>query len=386
MRFHRSSPTDRVRHDPAAALQAHRPEVHLPLLRVSFSFLVPHHRRRRRPPLHLYLRRHLPTLSALSRLQGRLRRRLALRRRKEPCLVPSLSYPLTSSWGWNRAEEHQTPLPRAAAVYSDFAVKDAARRCERVWTSPDGRYCVVSDALHRVVLLDLRSLVVLYLWKGWRWTAVVRSSYRAVQCLWTEARVEATGVKVPILLLFISSRTTAAFFTAESEPLLSRGVSRALHHSPVQPVLPLPVASRRLLHCSCVLDPEEKTVLFEKEEEGCRRVHCCHIAFQASPSLLDARSVIDHYHDVQHKNSLLRLLKQCAKLTDPTVIQEIMGIFGVSESCNREGQIHHRTDSRQSGVCESAGRLLPIRHRPFPLLRGVAPPVQRARGEGEGER
>lgn len=78
-----------------------------------------------------------------------------------------LSHALTSSWGWNRAEEHQTPLPRAATVYSDFAVQDAARRCERVWTSPDGRYCVVSDALHRVVLLDLRSLVVLNLWKGW---------------------------------------------------------------------------------------------------------------------------------------------------------------------------------------------------------------------------
>ena len=126
---------------------------------------------------------------------------------------------------------------------------------------------MVSDALHRVVLLDLRSLVVLYLWKGWRSAAELKCSYRAVQCLWTEAGVEATGVKVPILLLFISSRTTAAFFTAESEPLLSRGVPRALRHSPVQPVLPLPVASRRLLHCSCVLDPEEKTVLFEKEEE-----------------------------------------------------------------------------------------------------------------------
>lgn len=139
-------------------------------------------------------------------------------------------------------------------------------------------------------------------------------------------------MKVPILLLFISSLTTAAFFTAESEPLLSRGVPCAVRHSPVQPVLPLPVASRWLLHCSCLLDPEEKTVLFEKEEEGCRRVHCCHVAFQASSSLLDARSVIDHYHDVQHKNTLLRLLKQCAKLTDPTAIQEIMGIFGVSGS------------------------------------------------------
>lgn len=221
-------------------------------------------------------------------------------------------------------------MPRAASVYSDFAVQDTGRRCQNVWISPSGRYCVVCDAFHRVILLDLNSLVVLYLWKGYVTGVSITRSYREVQCLWTEAHVDASDVTVPVLLLFISSLSHKGLSSQQSQ---NRCFLEAYRVPSVTRVFnqyfPYPFLLLSHLHSRCILDPVEKAILYEKEEEGVRKVHCSLISFQSSSSLLDACSVVDHYHDVQHKNSLLRLLKQCAQLTDPAAIEEIMGIFGI---------------------------------------------------------
>lgn len=77
-------------------------------------------------------------------------------------------------WSWGRSEEHETPVPLPLSVYSDNTFKDSKRTCQHLWCSPNGRFAVLSDALNRVLLLDLHFFVVLHVWKGFVCVLVVR--------------------------------------------------------------------------------------------------------------------------------------------------------------------------------------------------------------------
>ena len=135
---------------------------------------------------------------------------------------------------------------------------------------------------------------------------------------------------------------------------------------------------------SCVFSDSESVILSERDEEGVSCVHCDRDRFSITQSALQSCSVIHHYHDVQHKNKVIRLLKQCALLTDPSSIDKIMGISVRSGSLHRRGQVFHRANPGLSDVCESSRRLLPLRHRPLPFLRRASGCMQRACGERDG--
>lgn len=71
------------------------------------------------------------------------------------------------SWGWGRQESApEMPIPHARTVHKGFEVMDSKRQCLNLWASPAGQYAAMSDALGRVVLIDVLYGAVLHIWKG----------------------------------------------------------------------------------------------------------------------------------------------------------------------------------------------------------------------------
>ena len=209
-------------------------------------------------------------------------------------------------------------------MYKQFEVLDSKRDAVNVWLSPTGQYAIISDALSRVMCLDLHTNLILHMWKGLYLYSFYDCRYRDVQCVWTHSLLTDNGriLDIPILLLFSDNR---CFLEGYRIPSFSRVFNKHFPYRYEYGIL----WYHSCLCLSCSLG--EFIVYDVKDPDGIVRTKCDRIQLKCVLDSIQNDQNLIQQHDLIHKNSVIRLLKKSVLVaTQSQQCTEIMSIYGKS--------------------------------------------------------
>ena len=89
-----------------------------------------------------------------------------------------ISYIPGSSWlsGWVKPEEPRHKFEPPQGINKAVCIDDPRRECVSVSASPGGNLAIISDNFGRLLLVDVNSMIIINIWKG----------YRGAQCGWLQ--------------------------------------------------------------------------------------------------------------------------------------------------------------------------------------------------------